>query len=58
MMVFIGLAFFCISVYVLRFCSIDHVHRTFPDFVRAITLILGYAFFIVGMVDWIVDFFI
>jgi len=58
MMVFIGLALFFISVYTVRYCSIDHHHRTVPDYIRAITLICGYAFFIVGMVDWIADFFI
>ena len=58
MMVFIGIACFFISVYTVRYCSVDLLQRTFPDYVRAISLIVGYAFFIVGMVDWIVDFFI
>ena len=58
MMMFLGIFLFCSAIYTRRFCSPDNVDRNFADFFSSISLILGYAFILVAVIDALVDIFI
>ena len=58
MMVFLGMFLFCSAIYLRRFCSVDYRERNFADYASSVSLIFGYSFFLVGMIDFLIDFFI